>query len=125
MQTLHAAHLEGYQAGARVRAQAGGSPEAHLVGVLQAAGVRDEQMAAVSAADVDVMRYVAHVVSVRAAQLIACALATIVERVRRPYIAVAVDGSLFKLHPRLSELTAHFVAQFAPDCLVPPPLLLI
>ena len=118
LEARHAERLEGYQAGACVREHAGGSPEAHMVGVLQAAGVHEAQMGAVSAADVDVMRYVAHVVSVRAAQLIACALAVIVERVRRTRVAVAVDGSLFKLHPRLSELTSQFVAQFAPHCQV-------
>lgn len=118
MQALHAARLEGNQAGARVRTLSGGSPEAHMVGVLQAAGLREEQMGGVSAPDVDAMRYVAHVVSLRAAQLIACALAIFVERVGRARVSVAVDGSVFKLHPRLSTLIAQFVAQFVPHCQV-------
>ena len=64
--------------------------------------------------DVAVVQFLCHLVSERSAVLVSICLASLLERMDRPETTVAVDGSLFKLHPRLKTLMQHYVAQMAP-----------
>ena len=69
--------------------------------------------------DVKIIKYVTGVVSQRAAKLVACCLADLVERLMghggrsSPVngddpIGIAVDGSLYKHHPRLKNWIEHY-----------------
>lgn len=67
-----------------------------------------------STADALVAQYVAHVISNRAAQLVSVCISTLLKRMDRPYVAVAVDGSVFKHHPRIAKLMNKYIALLAP-----------
>lgn len=54
-----------------------------------------------SSDDCSVVKCICNGVSKRAAQLIAAGLAVLIKRVNQPEITIAVDGSLFRFHPRL------------------------
>ncbi|XP_028178414.1 hexokinase-2-like [Ostrinia furnacalis] len=69
---------------------------------------------AVSAADALVAQHVARVVSNRAAQLVSVCIATLLRRMDRPYVVVAVDGSVYKRHPRIARLMDKYIALLAP-----------
>ncbi|KAL0809908.1 hypothetical protein ABMA28_010767 [Loxostege sticticalis] len=68
----------------------------------------------VSAADALVAQHVARVVSNRAAQLVSVCIATLLRRMDRPYVGVAVDGSVFRRHPRIARLMDKYIALLAP-----------
>ncbi|KAH9644977.1 hypothetical protein HF086_003307 [Spodoptera exigua] len=70
--------------------------------------------AALSAEDARVAQHVAHVISNRAAQLVSVCISTLVRRMARPHVAVAVDGSVFKHHPRIATLMRTYIALLAP-----------
>ncbi|KAJ0171224.1 hypothetical protein K1T71_013423 [Dendrolimus kikuchii] len=64
--------------------------------------------------DALVAQYVAHVISNRAAQLVSVCIATLLRRMERPRVGVAVDGSLFKHHPRMQEHMRTYISLLAP-----------
>lgn len=51
--------------------------------------------------DCAVIKFICNMVTKRAAQLIAAGLAVIIKRMNKPEVTIAVDGSLFRFHPRL------------------------
>ncbi|XP_063237114.1 hexokinase type 2-like isoform X2 [Bacillus rossius redtenbacheri] len=67
-----------------------------------------------SASDVAVVKHVCDAVSSRAAMLVAVCLAVLLNRLNRPDVTIAVDGSLFKFHPRLETLISKFIKLLAP-----------
>ncbi|XP_013196366.1 hexokinase-2 [Amyelois transitella] len=65
--------------------------------------------------DAHIAQYVAQVISNRAAQLVSVCISTILRRMDRPYVSVAVDGSVFKKHPRIRQLMYRYVGLLAPE----------
>lgn len=76
--------------------------------------LREKCSCAVSRADALVAQHAAHVISNRAAQLVSVCISTLVRRMDRPHVGVAVDGSVFKHHPRISRLMEKYIRLFAP-----------
>ncbi|XP_023939670.2 hexokinase-2-like [Bicyclus anynana] len=70
--------------------------------------------APVSRDDALVAQHVARILSNRAAQLVSVCIATILRRMGRAHAAVAVDGSVFKKHPRIRSLMDKYIALLAP-----------
>lgn len=64
--------------------------------------------------DITIVKYVCHLVSDRAAILVSICTASILERMNRPECTVAIDGSLFKFHPRLKSLMEMYISKMAP-----------
>jgi len=76
--------------------------------------VMAELQQAYTAADLVTLRYICACITTRAAALVSACLAVLLERVDRPHCSIAVDGSLFKLHPRLSALMERAITALAP-----------
>jgi len=54
--------------------------------------------------DIHIIRYVCSIISVRAAKLISVCIALLLIHMNREEVVVAVDGSLYKHHPKLASL---------------------
>ncbi|KAL8618135.1 hypothetical protein ACOMHN_034362 [Nucella lapillus] len=54
--------------------------------------------------DCKVVKYVCTLISARAAFLAAAGLATLINKMNKPEITIAVDGSLYRFHPRFHNL---------------------
>ncbi|KAL4712556.1 hypothetical protein ACJJTC_007572 [Scirpophaga incertulas] len=65
--------------------------------------------------DAIVAQHVARLISTRAAQLVAVCVATLLRRIARPHVSVAVDGSVYKRHPRIRHLMPRYIARLAPN----------
>lgn len=57
----------------------------------------------VSITDCVNVSYVCSMVSTRAAHLCACAITTLLERMKQPYVTIGVDGSVFRFHPTFKD----------------------
>ncbi|RVE52894.1 hypothetical protein evm_002371 [Chilo suppressalis] len=68
-----------------------------------------------STEDARVAQHVAAIISNRAAQLVSVCIATLLRRMSRPYVVVAVDGSVYKRHPRIQALMRRYIALLAPQ----------
>ncbi|XP_046973901.1 hexokinase-1-like [Vanessa cardui] len=77
--------------------------------------LRDACGRAVSRHDALVAQHVARVISNRAAQLVSVCIATLLRRMSRARASVAVDGSVFKRHPRIRALMERYIALLAPN----------
>lgn len=44
------------------------------------------------------------VVSTRAAHLCACGIASLLQRIQKPYVTIGIDGSVYRFHPTFREL---------------------
>ncbi|CAG2060665.1 unnamed protein product, partial [Timema podura] len=64
--------------------------------------------------DVAIVKYVCEVVSNRAALLVSVCLSTLLSRQDRPDVTIAVDGSLYKYHPRLKGWMNKYIKLLAP-----------
>ncbi|XP_050356905.1 hexokinase-1-like isoform X2 [Nymphalis io] len=80
-----------------------------------AEALRDACGCAVSRQDAFVAQHVARVISNRAAQLVSVCIATLLRRMSRAHVSVAVDGSVFKRHPRIRALMERYIALLAPN----------
>ncbi|XP_037560717.1 hexokinase-2 [Dermacentor silvarum] len=66
--------------------------------------------------DITLIRHVCGVVSVRAAVLVSVCLAELLERVDKPTpVTIAVDGSLYKYHPRLRGHLEELITTLVPE----------
>ncbi|XP_076288793.1 hexokinase type 2 [Lasioglossum baleicum] len=65
--------------------------------------------------DVSVVQYVCELVSNRAALLVAICLAVLLKRIDKDHATIAVDGSLYKHHPRLETWIKKYISLLAPD----------
>ncbi|XP_076226512.1 hexokinase-2 [Nomia melanderi] len=65
--------------------------------------------------DIRIVQYVCEIVSNRAALLLAICLATLLKRIDKEYVTIAVDGSLYKHHPRLETWIKQYISLLAPD----------
>ncbi|CAH2099356.1 unnamed protein product [Euphydryas editha] len=79
-----------------------------------AEALHDACGAPVGRTDALIAQHVARVISNRAAQLVSVCIATLLRRMSRPHVAVAVDGSVFKRHPRIRSLMDKYIALLAP-----------
>ncbi|XP_026501704.1 hexokinase-2-like [Vanessa tameamea] len=91
--------------------------EENVAGVCSrtAEALRDACGRAVSRHDALVAQHVARVISNRAAQLVSVCIATLLRRMSRAHVSVAVDGSVFKRHPRIRTLMERYIALLAPN----------
>ncbi|XP_073958553.1 hexokinase-3-like [Choristoneura fumiferana] len=64
--------------------------------------------------DALVAQHAARLASNRAAQLVSVCVSVLIERMARPHVAVAVDGSVFKRHPRIGRLMDTYIALLQP-----------
>ncbi|XP_063848049.1 hexokinase-2-like [Scylla paramamosain] len=64
--------------------------------------------------DLEVLKYVAGLVSYRGALLVSLLVGVLLQRMERPHCTVAIDGSLYRHHPRIRPLMEHLIAKFAP-----------
>lgn len=64
--------------------------------------------------DIVVLKYVCEVVSLRAALLVSVCTAEVLKHMDRPTSTVAVDGSLFKFHPRMKQWMLQYISILAP-----------
>ncbi|XP_076238867.1 hexokinase type 2 isoform X2 [Calliopsis andreniformis] len=65
--------------------------------------------------DMKVVQYICEVVSNRAALLVAICLSVLLKRIDKEHVTIAVDGSLFKHHPRLETWIKQYIKLLAPD----------
>ena len=54
--------------------------------------------------DCKIVKYICTLVSARAAFLASAGLATLINRAQKPEMTIAVDGSLYRFHPRFHNL---------------------
>lgn len=54
--------------------------------------------------DCKIVKYICTLVSARAAFLSSAGLATLINRLNKPDMTIAVDGSLYRFHPRFHNL---------------------
>ncbi|CAG9109481.1 unnamed protein product [Plutella xylostella] len=93
--------------------EAGGT--ARTLAVLQEVCGAEGAGARWSRDDALIAQHVARLISNRAAQLVAVCISTLIQRMDREHVAVAVDGSVYKRHPRLKGLLQKYIQLLAPD----------
>ncbi|XP_054262882.1 hexokinase-1-like [Macrosteles quadrilineatus] len=64
--------------------------------------------------DIVVLKYICEIVSLRAALLVSICCAELLKHMNRPDSTVAVDGSLYKHHPRMKQWMNTFIPILAP-----------
>ncbi|XP_055922474.1 hexokinase-1-like [Eupeodes corollae] len=64
--------------------------------------------------DIQIIRYVCGLISKRAAQLLAINTSILLNRMEEKEITVAIDGSVYKHHPRLRHWISEYTKQMAP-----------
>ncbi|XP_035734406.1 hexokinase-1-like isoform X1 [Vespa mandarinia] len=64
--------------------------------------------------DINIVQYVCEVVSNRAALLVSICLAALLERIDKKNVTIAVDGSLYKHHPRFETWMKQYITLLAP-----------
>ncbi len=64
-----------------------------------------------TAADCANVAFVCEKVSTRAAHLCAAGIATLINRIRKPFVTVGVDGSVYRFHPTFKDLLERKIAQ--------------
>lgn len=65
--------------------------------------------------DLATVRYACARVSIRVATVLAATLSVLIERVGQPRTVIAVDGSLYKRHPKMHRLMTDFIGQLLPE----------
>nr|WPA94603.1 hexokinase 1 [Cacopsylla chinensis] len=65
--------------------------------------------------DILIVQRVCHLLSLRATLLVAVCTAVLVRRIDRDDITIAVDGSLYKYHPRLKHWLQKYIQLLVPD----------
>ncbi|XP_014598052.1 PREDICTED: hexokinase-2-like [Polistes canadensis] len=65
--------------------------------------------------DINVVQYVCEVVSNRAALLVSICLAALLERIDKKDVTIAIDGSLYKHHPRFESWMNQYIALLVPS----------
>lgn len=64
--------------------------------------------------DIKIVQYVCEVASNRAALLVSICLASLLDRIDKEQVTIAVDGSLYKHHPRLEGWMKRYISLLAP-----------
>ncbi|CAG2119311.1 unnamed protein product, partial [Medioppia subpectinata] len=82
-------------------------------------GVRNAQLGyssqQITKDDIEIVRYVCALIGVRNAQLAAANLSAVVQRIDKPMVRIAIDGSLYKKHPKLHKLMTDFIGELIPN----------
>ncbi|KAL1139362.1 hypothetical protein AAG570_006346 [Ranatra chinensis] len=65
--------------------------------------------------DIAVVKLVCEMVSLRAAVLVSVCLSELLKHMNKDDVTIAVDGSLYKCHPRLKSWMEKFITLLAPD----------
>lgn len=65
--------------------------------------------------DIKVIQYTTALVSYRAALLVSICTGVLLNRMREKDITIAVDGSVYKHHPRLGKWMKQLIKEFAPE----------
>lgn len=78
------------------------------------AGILDKLGLSYDADDIAIVKHVCETVSNRAALLVSVCTATLLERLDRPDTTIAIDGSLYKFHPRLKSWMNKYIRLLAP-----------
>ncbi len=68
-----------------------------------------------SAQDIKITQDICAAVSTRAAKLVSAGLAAVIEQTQRKDLTVAVDGALYKKHPKLHVLMMDSLIKLVPD----------
>ncbi len=76
--------------------------------------LEDSLQLAPSARDVKIVRDVCAAVSIRASRLASAGLAAVIEQTQRKSLTVAIDGTLYKKHPKFHDLMLTSLKQLAP-----------
>ncbi|XP_069680567.1 hexokinase-1-like isoform X2 [Periplaneta americana] len=76
--------------------------------------ILDKMGLSYDADDMAIVKHVCEIVSNRAALLVSICTATLLERLDRPDTTIAVDGSLYKYHPRLKGWINKYIRLLAP-----------
>lgn len=58
------------------------------------------------------MKHVSELISYRAAQLVSINTAVLINRLEEQHITIAIDGSVYKLHPRLGGWLERIIAKY-------------
>ncbi|XP_045616987.2 hexokinase-1 isoform X1 [Procambarus clarkii] len=66
--------------------------------------------------DLHIAQYVAGIISYRGVLLVSILIGLLLVRMQRDHSTVAIDGSLFKHHPRFRPLMEKLISEFAPGC---------
>ncbi|XP_024882921.1 hexokinase-like, partial [Temnothorax curvispinosus] len=64
--------------------------------------------------DIRIVQYVCEVASNRATLLVSICLASLLDRIDKEQVTIAVDGSLYKHHPRLENWMKQYISLLAP-----------
>ncbi|XP_011261297.1 hexokinase-2 [Camponotus floridanus] len=64
--------------------------------------------------DINIVQYVCEVASNRAALLVSICLASLLDRIDKEQVTIAVDGSLYKHHPRLENWIKQYISLLTP-----------
>lgn len=65
--------------------------------------------------DVRIAQFIAGILSYRGVLLISILTGLLLVRMERPHCTIAVDGSLYRFHPRFKPLMQKLISQFAPN----------
>lgn len=65
--------------------------------------------------DIKIAQYVAGMFSYRGVVLISVLTATLLQKMEKPHVVIAIDGSLYEFHPRFRPLMIHLMSEMAPD----------
>lgn len=65
--------------------------------------------------DCRIVRYCCELISGRAAKLVSSALAVLILRIGDPNITIAVDGSVYRFHPRFHQLMSDTIKLLVPS----------
>ncbi|CAG2183585.1 unnamed protein product, partial [Oppiella nova] len=67
--------------------------------------------------DRNTISYVCAVVSIRGALMLAAILSNLIARIDRQEVTIAIDGSVYKYHPKFHTLITDFIRELLPtDC---------
>ncbi|XP_076317371.1 hexokinase-4-like isoform X2 [Tachypleus tridentatus] len=65
--------------------------------------------------DLTILRHICAATSVRGARIVSICLASLLNRMKKKFVTIAIDGSLYNKHPKLHQLMTDFIAEMAPE----------
>nr|XP_042901640.1 hexokinase-2 [Parasteatoda tepidariorum] len=80
-----------------------------ILDIMKSKGFND-----ISEEDAEILHYVCTIISIRGALLVSICLANCLRRMNKEDVTIAIDGSLFKLHPKYAHYMNLFIAALAP-----------
>ncbi|CAG2108517.1 unnamed protein product [Medioppia subpectinata] len=83
-----------------------------VIALLQRLGYSSQQ---ITKDDIEIVRYVCALIGVRNAQLAAATLSPLIQRIDKPMVRIAADGSPYKKHPKLHKLITDFISELIPN----------